>query len=368
MSHLTRNAPLDLLRGVAALSVAVYHFTWYENIAHIPSMGAFAVYTFFILSGLTMQMVYRREFAACIDLDNALSFYRNRAARVLPLLVASALLGLFVYLALDKDSDYVVGISKALLTGSSLFGFATPGYLSNASGAWSLGIEMAFYTVFPVACLIVANSSLRSIAVTLVILLCGQQALMALLAHEFVPGSPSHWDHYVALLTFAPFFAIGMTMQRAEWRSGVLGLVFGLALFIVTMSASKIAVFDLYRQPVYFLTLTAGCSVSVLLVYRSDLPPFTKPLAEFLGNISYSLYLTHWLSFKVAKKGLQLLSAPASIYPLAAFVTAISLAYVSFVYFERPARALLRGDRDRKPAYCAARRDAELVPRADGVM
>lgn len=86
-----RHHALDLVRGIAAVGVAVYHFLAWNEIAHIQSMGTFSVYLFFILSALTMMMVYGDRFRDSIKLDDIKAFYRNRVARLIPLLAGIAL-------------------------------------------------------------------------------------------------------------------------------------------------------------------------------------------------------------------------------------------------------------------------------------
>jgi peptidoglycan/LPS O-acetylase OafA/YrhL len=333
-----RHHSLDALRGVAALSVAAYHYMSSNNIITLRSMGTFAVYTFFILSGLTMQMVYSRRFSASICPDDALSFYRNRVARIIPLLAMVAALNLALSFR-DADID---AIAKAFLTGSGLFALAAPGNLSNSAGAWSLGIEIGFYLVFPVACMVVANASLAALSVALALLICGQQALIVLL-DQSMANTREHWPFYTAPMTFAPFFLIGMMMQRSRSVTSVRNFVLGLSLFAAALSASLFNDAEPSRSAPMFLLLSAMCAASVFMLYRSETPRALEPLAAFLGNISYSLYLTHPISFAAVAKLARLTHAPASMTLAASFVAALSVAYASFRLFERPMRALLRG-------------------------
>lgn len=77
--------------------------------------------------------------------------------------------------------------------------------------------------------------------------------------------------------------------------------------------------------------------------YRSVVPARLVGLAAFLGNISYSLYLTHWLPAGVLRRvaGPLGLSAPVqfALYSIAA----LTLSVIVYQCFEKPARKLLRG-------------------------
>jgi len=87
-----RHLPLDFLRGVAAFGIAVYHCLAWTKVVMVESLGRFGVYTFFILSALTMSMVYRREFSGKAVGPKLRAFYRNRLARIVPLLFVVAVI------------------------------------------------------------------------------------------------------------------------------------------------------------------------------------------------------------------------------------------------------------------------------------
>lgn len=90
-----RNHGLDLLRGLAALGIATFHFLADLGV-DIQSLGAFGVYVFFVLSGLTMMLIYADRFSANIARDDLIVFFWNRFTRLVPLLAAAALVSLVV--------------------------------------------------------------------------------------------------------------------------------------------------------------------------------------------------------------------------------------------------------------------------------
>src|SRR4051812_48281662 len=87
-----RNHGLDLLRGLAALGVAIYHLIAWSHGTAIFSLGTFGIYTFFVLSGLTMMMVYAADFKDSVSFETLRQFYLNRISRILPLLLAVAVI------------------------------------------------------------------------------------------------------------------------------------------------------------------------------------------------------------------------------------------------------------------------------------
>jgi len=61
-----RSHGLDLLWGLAALGIAVYHFLYVAHGIAVESLGTFGVYLFFVLSGVTMMLFYGSTFSSAI--------------------------------------------------------------------------------------------------------------------------------------------------------------------------------------------------------------------------------------------------------------------------------------------------------------
>ncbi|MEO8270254.1 MAG: acyltransferase family protein, partial [Aureliella sp.] len=173
---LERHHALDLVRGLAALRIATYHwFSWSAEI-DVQSLGTFGVYLFFVLSALTMAMVYCPSYGSGLKVADMTSFYRNRIARLLPLLLAVALTSLCLALYAGQGSSIVA--ARAALTGSGLFALGLPGLLSNTTGAWSLGIEIVFYAVFPLLALAIPRVRIVTLSGITVGLMVAQQAFL----------------------------------------------------------------------------------------------------------------------------------------------------------------------------------------------
>ncbi|MXQ13952.1 acyltransferase family protein [Microvirga makkahensis] len=335
-----RHLPLDFLRGLAAFGIAVYHYLIWTKVTRIDSLGRFGVYTFFILSALTMSMVYTGQFSKGLTASKLRAFYRNRFARIVPLLCAVAVIN-FVR-SLGFSDQILGGLVKAFLTGTTLFSLQLPGYLSNSTGAWSLGIEMVFYAVFPVIIILAKTSRTKELVAGLLILLAGQQALLLLLSNEFQNDARSHWRYFSTPLMFAPFFAIGLLIYFRPLPNLRGSFWIGVGLFSAAMASSLFLTAAVVHSPLYFLSLTAACGVSVALLYQSEVPHALSKVSVFIGNISYSLYLTHTFAFRISSPVAKTmgLSAPLSFAVFLLFASA--LAYLSFRLFEMPARNYLR--------------------------
>lgn len=320
-----RHHALDLVRGLAALAVAQFHFMTWTGVATVESMGTFAVYIFFILSGLTMMMVYGSQFANGVSPAAARDFFRKRTARLLPLLLAIAALAC-VKQAILGQAD----IPAAILTGTGLMALQMPGFLSNTVGAWSLGIELGFYFVFPIIAILVGSG--RSMVVATILLIAAQHLLL-----WKIQDSAPFWNYYVSNLIFAPFFAMGIliSLDRGPRRSSRIWIaLLGLA---AILGFSRIVTTDLMRDQAIYLGLTVACGLVVWAAWRSRLPAWLVPIGGLLGDISYSLYLTHWIVHDLTRA----LRLPIEMQWTAFTVVTLLGSYICYRLFENPMRRRL---------------------------
>jgi peptidoglycan/LPS O-acetylase OafA/YrhL len=340
----TRHHALDLLRGFAAIGIATYHFFALNRGIELQSLGTFGVYFFFVLSGLTMMIVYGRTFFHSVNLGDATLFYWNRISRILPLLCAIALVN-FLIGAISSlgNLNLVAGqAASAFMTGSGLFALHLPGYLSNSTGAWSLGIEIVFYLMFPVVCLVSNAATTRALAVAALFLILGQQIVLLFLHKLAIHDLPRFWHYYTTPLTFAPFFLFGISIYRFTGGNTRLNLLWSFSAMAIITAYSSVLHVDVFSSNTHYLALAGLTFVAVFFAYRSNLPAFLIKPASFLGNISYALYLTHPLALDVANSVSAAMQFGPVLNGIIYFGLSVAAAYGSFVLFERPVRNALR--------------------------
>lgn len=320
-----RHHALDLIRGLAALSVAQFHFMTWNGVATVESMGTFAVYVFFVLSGLTMMMVYGDRFRDGVTPEEARSFFRKRFARLIPLLAAVAALSLLKEALLGTPD-----IVAAAMTGTGLMALHMPGFLSNSVGAWSLGIELGFYAVFPLIPMIAR--SVRSVAIVVLCLLVAQHLLI-----WKIQGVAAFWIYYISHLTFAPLFGFGILISFESGGRRRCWLILALLMLLAILAYSLVVRTDLMRDQLSYLALTLACALVIWAAWRSTLPSWLIPVATLLGDVSYSLYLTHWIANDVVRL------AGLPLHLSWVFFTALALAGGALCYrwFEAPMRRRL---------------------------
>ena len=342
---------LTALRGIAALAVALQHFSAAAQEATtqwIPSLaphGYMAVDFFFVLSGFIMAYTYADGFAA-LGARAWPDFFARRFARIWPVQAATVLVLVLIAWLLPWLSEHPIWLSRPAsgwdiaVNLAMLQGFGIGHNLNGPSATVSL--EFAAYALFPV--------------------------LLAIALNRRTP---------VAVLGFAVAAAAICWQAALEPRLGLASRgVANLIVRCLTEFTLGLGAYRLYRAPGLLwlgadwlaAALSGACVVSLLL--RLDLPAalmFPLLVAAFgrnrgwparivasrrpyfLGVVSYSLYLVHnplrFAEFAVLRH-----FHPGPIEPEAALacaalgaVSAIPIAWMAYRWIERPGRDLLRG-------------------------
>jgi peptidoglycan/LPS O-acetylase OafA/YrhL len=290
----------------------------------------FGVYIFFVLSALVLTIRYSAVFHDGISSVAVAQFYKNRLARILPLLM---LMAAVAYIDLPRP-DALLSFTKAFLTGTGLFSFQLPGDLSNTPGAWSLGIELAFYCVFPTICILSSHSRMRTLWVTLLALLLAQQLAISVLPE---PDDPTFWGRYSMPLTFSPFFLAGIIIYRLGHREWSYGWTGSIMLFLIICTFSVLIPDNLFLGGVPYMFLSIASALAVMFAYNTDFPSRSQPFAEILGNLSYSIYLSHWFVFQ------KIYTIDNPILRFIAFCSGtILLSLALYRWFETPLRNRIR--------------------------
>lgn len=298
MNHLTS------LRGIAALLVVFFHIK--THLHQIPVVRSFrllydngylAVDFFFILSGFIITYKYRDYFRENAR-DNFYRFCAKRIARIYPL--HAFVLALYVGLAMlllatgrtvdGHEFGLLQFLGKALLVDLWMIGTSTWDTWNVPS--WTISGELAAYLLFPALVL-----AAQSVGRTWRILAIGA-APVALATAYYLHGCESLGDCIgtLGLLRCVVEFTLGMgvSMLHSHFRGGNSGrnsaviLVAGLALLGLAL-ASDLG--NYLYVPVLFAVILYG-SLDLAGVIRRILD--SKPLV-YLGDISYSVYLTHML-------------------------------------------------------------------------
>lgn len=282
------------LRAWAVVAVLLFHFK-------VPGFGAgfIGVDIFFVISGFLMTGIILRG----LEQDNfsLWQFYMARARRIVPalmLLIAVLLaLGWFWlptpdYQTLGSQSAYSLGFL------SNIHYWRSAGYFDSAAHekwllhTWSLGIEMQFYLLYPVFALLVwkLKSGVKTFTWSLLVVFVLSLAL-SVMTSSWRPTAAFYllptrgWELAAGGLVYllgrsSPVWLV--SKQRLLYWTG----------WVLWLTAFVLVDSSLAWPSGWALLPVAGTALIILANQQQQL--MVNPLAQWLGNISYSLYLWHW--------------------------------------------------------------------------
>ena len=336
------------LRALAIGLVVLYH-------AGIPGLkgGYIGVDVFFVISGYVITGLLLRE-RSRNDKTNLLHFYGRRARRILPastVVIAVTVIATFHYLGFLTGGEVASDAQSAALFVANFHFIAIGTNYASAQSPpsplqnfWSLAVEEQFYFVFPTLFLLVAILARRvSLAVKLGIVLvlitagsyvwCILQTSSNGTAAYFSPFTRA-WELSLGCLVavVAPYSARLVSARLAALLSWGGLVVIVVSSFAFNKSTTFPGAIDMIPVGATALTIWAGTQAprfgaeSLLKV-----PPF-----QWLGLISYSLYLIHWPILTIYAEDRS--RAPSVSTNLLLVAVAIVLSTVSYFVIERPIR------------------------------
>lgn len=336
---------IQMLRGLAASMVVVHHYVasqaergvdlgrwWHE-------FGGSGVDIFFVISGFIMMIT--QSDASGQRAYSARTFLVRRLLRIAPLYWVLTALAFGLASLAGAAVNTQIPLEKFLLSMLFLPYSAEPISMSDTAHlayvipmAWTLTFEWLFYLVFAAALALglQAWARLRFIAVTFVALVAA-----GMLARPEAPllqviTSP-------LLFEFLLGCAVAV-MYRRGWRLPVwLALPLALAAVGVLVNQWHGNVFA--RTAVWGMASFGLIAAAALLRHEMALSAVTRPFAR-LGDISYSLYLSHFFTlalFVRLQDRLPWLDASYGLLTVAAFVL-LNLfgAELCYRFIENPAR------------------------------
>jgi peptidoglycan/LPS O-acetylase OafA/YrhL len=365
----TRYRSLDALRGLAALSVLFFHTTWPNHFTATPfARNCYtAVDLFFLLSGFVIAASYATRLDSKQDLS---AFIVRRFFRVYPLHagVLAFLMALecvkFIMQTRDVQSSFAshgafAGPNSISLLLANLFFLQGTGLFRETSWnapAWSVSSEFVAYLLFAVA------AYFGLIRNAFFLIACAGSGLIGYGALALHFGTLDLAADFGILRCLAGFpIGVAMFQLCARERLAILRrtrgltatLLEGMALLAVALALS------MARGAAIFLTVPAF--IALVLLFQAERGFFSRvsnhAALQWLGAISYSVYLVHLPLRNILIKAAQFFGAPSlpsggervllDIPPLAGdallaiFVVAtLTVANLTFRAIEQPGRRL----------------------------
>ncbi|MCX8963106.1 acyltransferase [Erwinia psidii] len=294
---------VQALRGLAALSVMLFHFRWNIN-AVSPGLGdklfgwgATGVDLFFLISGFVITLSAAKTPQG---IGGSLTFLKKRALRILPAYYIILVVTFFLSGAMstfhyaDKTANFI-----SALTFTPLFPECAPFYVDDNGMygiRWTLNYEVMFYVFVSFALLFPCRllSVFLIFSVTLV--------LLPVLLWGGISLQPSGYPAKLAILglvtnpmiwLFLAGAAIGLSIPYLRWLPP--------QLMACVAAMTLIAAGYLFSHGLYtgHGVLSSGWLYGIILLSivlsESVIGKFVPSVLMYLGNISFSLYLIHTL-------------------------------------------------------------------------
>ncbi len=292
-----RLAHIDSLRGVAILMVILVHTS--QSVSNQPELaveifgfGRMGVQLFFVLSAIILC----HTVATSGNRVETGSFYCRRFFRIAPLYY----FGIFFYFVLRVSEGYFPSleyISGPTYTPANILTnvFFVQGLVPNVDndiipGGWSIGIEMAFYLVFPAIYSFLGVADNRLLFTRFAGLSLGCVLIVFVLNAFFAVND---YALYHNLINMLPVFLVGILYYRTLHHVASVSSCFLALAFLALLSFSFI-------QSTYLHHPSATPFISaVAFVFAVELFRRYKRLnfrwLSSIGRLSYSMYVFHFV-------------------------------------------------------------------------
>lgn len=299
------------LRAFAVLVVVLDHlFGW-------PAGGFIGVDVFFVVSGFLITGLLLREYERTGHIS-FVDFYRRRVKRIMPaavlVLVVTVVTAYFVFGQARFLSTLGDAIWSLLFAANWRFAAAGTDYFQ-ASGPvsplqhyWSLGVEEQFYFVWPWLMLLVfvlflrgrragSGNGARIAAGTAI-------AVIAVVSFAWAMWQTEQNPTLAYFSTFTRGWELGVGAALAvvaPWLTRLPALLRPMLAWVglSAMTASLFLISDASPFPAPAAALPVIGTALVIAAGSGaarypTLGVLTNPVSQYLGNISYSMYLWHW--------------------------------------------------------------------------
>ena len=347
----TRYRPdIQGLRAIAVLAVVANHFAGWPR-------GSFVgVDVFFVISGYLITGILVREFETRRTISFR-GFYARRIKRILPaglFVIGATVCATRVLAGIDRYHFTAADAIAAVLfranwhfaqTGVNYFNQSLPP--SPLQHYWSLSVEEQFYFVWPwllLGLLLIGlrrrfwrDEHTRLVAGVAIAVICGLSVAWAFADTAHNPRA-AYFSTFVrawelglgALVALAaqPIARRDVRLRRVVAQVGLLGVL--CSLFVVPSSSGFPAPWALLPTLATAAVLGAGAGLS-----GRSLLALTNSVSQYLGEISYSVYLWH---FPVVVLIVTVFPQYSAAYWLVGLVLIFGLSVASFHLLEDPAR------------------------------
>ncbi|TKB46135.1 acyltransferase family protein [Thalassotalea mangrovi] len=321
------------LRAVAVLSVVLFHFGISGFKGGFVGVDIFFVISGYLMTGIIFTKYSKNEFSI-------FKFYQNRAKRIIPALtvmIGFVLIGCYFILL---PSEYELLSEHAIASLgfiSNVVYWRKSGYFDTAAHSkwllhtWSLSVEWQFYILYPIGLTILFRYlSLHIVKMLLLMGLFTSLAFSIWLTYKsanaafyFLPSRA--WQMLFGGLVFLYPLSYRPLLSKYLNYAGLMGI--GLSIYLIDGNDA---------WPGYLALLPTISTGIIILANRQESIYTNNVLSNWMGKISYSVYLWHWpLVVFLSYQGFTSLS-----WSILGVSLSLLLGYLSWRFIESNARLI----------------------------
>lgn len=347
---------LNFVRCVAALIVMVHHTEQLKAIHHYPNhwgmapvqqVGKLGVDLFFVLSGfLITSLLYVEK-----NMLNHISIKKFLMRRVLRIWPVYFLIFIFAFFIAPNISwlqlgDPFIPVSASFTLNFVLYIFFLPhfqvflvGPILYCAQAWSIGIEEYFYLFWPFVINKLKSASVKYFIIGFVFCYLCICLLCRHLAHTVFLHNSTFQNITVCffeglkfdcLLIGALFAGIHRNLKTGTFLTSKLFQIF-------LYSCEIVLIWRAYSFSGFYWEIHAviyGLIILNLVRSQTSIINMEYPVFNFLGKISYGMYMYHFLIINIVMQVVYKTGMPLLLYPMA-FLAVIGIAALSYKYMEK---------------------------------
>uniref|UniRef100_A0A7E4VAL5 Acyl_transf_3 domain-containing protein n=1 Tax=Panagrellus redivivus TaxID=6233 RepID=A0A7E4VAL5_PANRE len=346
---------IQCLRALAIFGVLGFHL-WPQ----VFPLGYLGVDVFFVISGYLMTSILSRSSAKGLTFTVLLDFYNRRAKRILPpyifaifgtLLVCQFILSRSDLFDLKDDAIWALGIATNVKTIWKKQQYFDSTHLYKfLLHTWSLGLEMQYYVFAPMVLRAVAQFPRPLLLISLISgISFAAQCLVSDEAVSFGFIGCRLWQFMIGTAAFYVSKASGDdytllgSQSEGKHEANPVWKKYWYTLTVVSLSLLVLLPLPFISDTIVKDTSIATRLLSTILTGVAiafgarattllQIPSTLSKALQYVGDISYSVYLVHWPLVVLTKY----LGIFTPFYAFAIVVAIFALGITQYTLFEKP--------------------------------
>ena len=271
--------------GIFRLFLATLVFAHHLSSINI---GNSAVLAFFFLSGYWVSKMYQEKY--CLAKNPIISFYISRILRIFPIFILSTVLFLFFDFLFNLNYinyEKLIWFPNYVIFGWHLFEKENAILIP----AWSLNLELVFYLILPL--ILYFRNYILNILVSFLI-------FILFIYDYFISPSQIFYGYFI-------FFLLGIYLYKFQINIskflGILSIILFCTLIIFFLFVDKEInpMIGGSNPSIFFINYNKffNLLIAFLLIPFAIITLNTKnnsKIDRFFGDMSYPLYLIHWIT------------------------------------------------------------------------